>query len=130
MEAPLLIVKIKYKMKIHISFRHSGSFTVYCNLVLCYTIGVSRVRKNRSEPRRTNMIIKEFTEGKVLVNGNLLDLTEYTRSLAALFDLNQATLNTVDGKEYTLWFNSKSMVIKELVPAEAMGAIRKEFITN
>lgn len=76
------------------------------------------------------MIIKEFTEGKVLVNGNLLDLTEYTRSLAALFDLNQATLNTVDGKEYTLWFNSKSMVIKELVPAEAMGAIRKEFITN
>ncbi len=76
------------------------------------------------------MIIKEIEEGKVLVNGNPTDLSQYTCSLAATFGLNQAKLKALDGNLYTLWFNKKSMVIKELVPAEAMPAVYKEFKMN
>lgn len=73
------------------------------------------------------MLISESQKGKVLVNGKLVSISDYTSSLASLFGLNQLKLKTVEGKVQTLWFNEKTLVIKELIPAGLTGTVKKEF---
>ena len=73
------------------------------------------------------MLIVEAEQGKTKVGETVRNIGEVLSLFASIFDLKQLLLKTLDGKIQTLWFNKDSYVIKELVPADIRGAVKKEY---
>lgn len=73
------------------------------------------------------MLIVEVEQGKTMVGKRIRNIKEVLSLFASIFDLNQLLLKTLDGKIQTLWFNKDSYVIKELVPVNIRGSVKKEY---
>lgn len=74
------------------------------------------------------MILIEQQDGMVQTddNGGQVEIKTYTSFLAAL-GLKTVLLQKLSGEIQTLWFNANSYVVKELIPKDVIGFVKKEF---